>query len=50
MNLGMAKETGSSRLLFENVGLTPIHSTLWTDLHTQGPGRPELWQSVAFFA
>ena len=36
----MAKETGSPMLLFENVDLTPIHSILWTDLHTDGPGRP----------
>ncbi len=36
----MGKETGSPMLLFENVDLTPIHSILWTDLHTQGPGRP----------
>jgi len=34
------KETGSPKLLFENLNLTPIHPTLWTDLHTQGPGRP----------
>jgi len=34
------KETGSPKLLFENLDLTPIHPTLWTDLHTQGPGRP----------
>ncbi len=27
-------------LLFENLDLTPIHLTLWTDLHTEGPGRP----------
>ena len=24
----------------ENLDLTPIHSILWTDLHTEGPGRP----------
>ena len=34
------KETGSPKLLFENLDLTPIHPTLWTDLHTEGPGRP----------
>jgi len=34
------KETGSPKLLFENLNLTPIHPTLWTDLHTEGPGRP----------
>jgi hypothetical protein len=27
-------------LLFENLDLTPIHPILWTDLHTEGPGRP----------
>ena len=40
----MAKETGSPKLLFENVDLTPIHSILWTDLHTEGPGRPVEYQ------
>jgi len=34
------KGVGSPKLLFENLDLTPIHSTLWTDLHTEGPGRP----------
>jgi len=34
------KEAGSPKLLFENLDLTPIHPTLWTDLHTEGPGRP----------
>ena len=38
------KETGSPKLLFENLDLTPIHLTLWTDLHTQGPGRPVEYQ------
>jgi len=33
-------EAGSPKLLFENLDLTPIHSTLWTNLHTEGPGRP----------
>jgi len=33
-------ETGSPKLLFENLDLTPIHSTLWTSLHKDGPGRP----------
>ena len=27
-------------LLFENLDLTPIRPTLWTDLPTEGPGRP----------
>jgi len=40
----MVKEVGSPILLFENVDLTPIHSILWTDLHTEGPGRPVLYQ------
>ena len=34
------KETGSPKLLFENLDLTPIQTTLWTDLHNEGPGRP----------
>jgi len=38
--IGMGKETSSPMLLFGNVDLTPIHSILWTDLHTQGPERP----------
>jgi hypothetical protein len=33
-------EVGSPKLLFENLDLTPIHSILWTGLHTEGPGRP----------
>ena len=40
----MVKEVGSPILLFENVDLTPIHSILWTGLHTEGPGRPVLYQ------
>jgi hypothetical protein len=36
----MVKETGSPKLLFENLDLTPIHTILWKDLHTEGPGRP----------
>jgi len=39
----MAKETGSPKLLFENLDLTPIHSILWTDLRTEGPGRPVVY-------
>ncbi len=27
-------------LLFENLDLTPIHPTLWTDPYTEGPRRP----------
>ena len=34
------KGVGSPKLLFENLDLTPIHPTLWKDLHTEGPGRP----------
>jgi hypothetical protein len=34
------KETGSPKILFKNLDLTPIHPTLWKDLHTDGPGRP----------
>jgi hypothetical protein len=34
------KETGSPKLLFENLDLTPIQPTLWTNLHKAGPGRP----------
>ena len=33
------KGVGSPKLLFENLDLTPIHPTLWTGLHTEGPGR-----------
>ena len=31
-------------LLFENLDLTPIPLTLWTDLHRDGPGRPVEYQ------
>ena len=34
------KGVGSPKLLFENLDLTPIHPTLWKDLHIEGPGRP----------
>jgi len=34
------RKIGSPKLLFKNLDLTPIHPILWTDLHTQGPGRP----------
>jgi len=37
------KETGSPKLLFENLDMTPIHPTLWTDLHTEGPGKPVIY-------
>ena len=38
------KESGSPKLLFENLDLTPIHSILWTELHWYGPGRPVVYQ------
>ncbi len=38
------KETGSPKLLFENLDLTPIHPILWKDLHREGPGRPVEYQ------
>jgi len=38
------KGVGSPKLLFENLDLTPIHPTLWTNLHTEGPGRPVEYQ------
>ena len=34
------KAVGSPKLLFENLDLTPIQPILWTNLHTEGPGRP----------
>jgi hypothetical protein len=34
------KETGSPKLLFENLDSTPIHPTLWKAPHRHGPGRP----------
>ena len=34
------KGVGSPKLLLENLDLTSINSILWTDLHTEGPGRP----------
>jgi len=33
------KETGSPKLLFENLDLTPIQPILWKNLHTEGLGR-----------
>ena len=33
-------ETGSPKVLFENLDVTPIHSILWTGLHRHSPGRP----------
>ena len=29
---------------FENLNLTLIHPTFWTDLHEEGPGRPVEYQ------
>jgi hypothetical protein len=40
------KGVGSPKLLFENLDLTPIHPILWTDLHTEGPGRPVEYDTV----
>jgi len=34
------KKTGSPKLLFENVDLSPIRSILWFGLHVDGAGRP----------
>ena len=34
------KETGSPKILFEHIDLTPIQPILWKDLHQTGPGRP----------
>ena len=34
------KETGSPKLLFESLDLTPIHPILWIGLRQSGPGRP----------
>ena len=34
------KETGSPKLLFENLDLSPIQPILWRGLHQEGPGRP----------
>jgi hypothetical protein len=34
------ERSGSPVLLFENLDLTPLHSILWKDLHTEGSGRP----------
>jgi hypothetical protein len=34
------KETGSPKLLFENLDLSPIQPILWRGLHREGPGRP----------
>ncbi len=38
------KGVGSPKLLFMNLDLTPIQTTLWTDLHRHGPGRPVEYQ------
>ena len=43
LNIHGMKETGSPKLLFKNLDLTPIHSILWTGLHTEGPGRPVVY-------
>ena len=38
--MSKVKDTGSPKLLFENLDLTPIHHILWKNLHKKGPGRP----------
>jgi hypothetical protein len=38
------KDTGSPKLLFENLDLTPIHHILWKNLHKTGPRRPVRYQ------
>jgi hypothetical protein len=43
INIGM-KETGSPKLLFENLNLSSIHTILRKDLHTEGPARPVEYQ------
>jgi len=37
------KKTGSPKLLFENVDLSPIRPILWWGLHEDGPGRPVMY-------
>jgi hypothetical protein len=34
------KETGSPKILFKHIDLTPIQHILWKNLHQTGPGRP----------
>ena len=43
--LGVVKETGFPKVLFESLDLTPIHLILWKSLHTEGPGRPVVYNS-----
>ncbi|MDH5201176.1 MAG: transposase [Candidatus Bathyarchaeota archaeon] len=38
------EESGSPKILFESLDLTPIHPILWTGLHGEGPGRPVEYQ------
>ena len=40
------KDTGSPKLLFENLDLTPIQHILWKNLHKKGPGRPVQYNPV----
>jgi hypothetical protein len=32
-----------SKLLFENLDLTPVYHILWKDLHKKGSGRPVIY-------
>jgi hypothetical protein len=41
----VVKETGFPKVLFESLDLTPIHLILWKSLHTEGPGRPVVYNS-----
>jgi len=40
------KKTGSPKLLFENVDLSPIRPILWWGLHEDGPGRPVMYDPM----
>jgi hypothetical protein len=40
------KKTGSPKLLFENVDLSPIHPILWFGLHQDGSGRPVIYDPM----
>ena len=43
------KETGSPKLLFANLDLTPVQSILWRGLHRTGAGRPVKYNPEADF-
>jgi len=38
------KESGSPRIRFKSLDLTPINPILWKGLHGEGPGRPVEYQ------